>query len=38
MVSFDGRRVTESALSGQTKMDMESLEEYGAEWLKDVHD
>lgn len=38
MVSFDGRRVTESALSGETKKDMESLEEYGAEWLKDVRD
>ncbi|HEY0666315.1 MAG TPA: FecR family protein [Gallionella sp.] len=38
MVSFDGRRVTEGMLSGKTKEDMESLEAYAAEWLKDVRD
>lgn len=38
MVSFDGRRVTERSLSGESKKDMESLESYAAEWIKEVRD
>jgi len=38
MATFDGNHVTERALSDESKKDMESLESYGAEWLKDVRD
>lgn len=38
MVSFDGNVVTESPLSAESKKDMESLEDYAAEWLKEVRD
>ena len=38
MVSFDGKRVSEAALSGESKKDMESLETYAAEWLSEVRD
>ena len=38
MATFDGKKVTERALSGESKKNMESLEDYAAEWLKEVHD
>lgn len=38
MVSFDGRRVTESVLSQRSKQEIESMESYAAEWLKEVRD
>ena len=38
MVSFDGKRVEDRPLSGETKSDMESFEGYAEEWLKSVHD
>lgn len=38
MASFDGKRVAERPLSGETKKDMESFETYADEWLKTVHD
>jgi hypothetical protein len=38
MVSFDGRRVTETALGEQTRREMESLEQFAAEWLPQVQD
>jgi len=38
MATFDGKKVTERALSAESKKDMESLEDYAAEWLKEVHD
>lgn len=38
MVSFDGRRVTETALGEQTLREMESLEQFAAEWLQQVED
>lgn len=38
MVTFDGRRVTERSLSGESRKDMENLESYAAEWIKDVRD
>lgn len=38
MVSFDGQRVTETALGEQTRREMESLEEFAAEWLQQVED
>jgi len=38
MATFDGRRVTERTLSGESKKDMESLESYAAEWIKEVRD
>ncbi|MBU0622774.1 MAG: FecR family protein [Gammaproteobacteria bacterium] len=38
MASFDGNVVTERALSEESGKDMESLENYAAEWLKEVHD
>ena len=38
MVSFDGRRVAESALSKETETDMQSLEDYAGEWLEKVQD
>lgn len=38
MVSFDGRRVTETALGAQTLREMESLEQFAADWLQQVED
>jgi hypothetical protein len=38
MASFDGKRVDERPLSGETKINMESFESYATEWLKQVHD
>lgn len=38
MVSFDGKRVAESALSKETEADMQSLEDYAGNWLKKVRD
>lgn len=38
MVSFDGKRVDDRPLSGATKQDMETLESYADEWLKQVQD
>ncbi|KAF0206220.1 MAG: hypothetical protein FD173_380 [Gallionellaceae bacterium] len=38
MVSFDGKRVDDRPLSGATKKDMETLESYADEWLKQVQD
>jgi FecR protein len=38
MATFDGKRVVDRPLSGETKKDMESFETYAGEWLKEVHD
>lgn len=38
MATFDGKRVAERPLSGETKKDMESFETYAEEWLKTVRD
>lgn len=38
MASFDGKRVVDLPLSGETKKDMETLEGYADEWLKEVRD
>lgn len=38
MATFDGKRVVDIPLSGETKKDMESLEGYADEWLKAVRD
>lgn len=38
MVSFDGKRVDDRPLSGETKKDMETLESYAGEWLSKVQD
>ncbi len=38
MASFDGKRVVDLPLSGETKKDMEDIESYAEEWLKKVHD
>ena len=38
MVSFDGQRVDDRPLSGETQKDMETLEAYGKEWLDKVSD
>lgn len=38
MVSFDGKRVDDRPLSGETKKDMETLEDYAAKWLTEVQD
>lgn len=38
MASFDGKRVDDRPLSGETKKDMETLEAYGKEWLDKVSD
>jgi FecR protein len=38
MVSFNGKRVEDRPLSGETKSDMESFEGYAEEWLKSVRD
>ena len=38
MASFDGKRVDDRPLSGETQKDMETLEAYGREWIKEVQD
>ena len=38
MASFDGKRVQERPLNEVAKRDMETLEEYAEEWLKEVRD
>ena len=38
MATFDGKRVVDRPLSGETKQDMESFETYADKWLKEVHD
>jgi len=38
MATFDGNHVTERALSSESRKDMENLEDYAAEWIKEVHD
>lgn len=38
MVSFDGKRVDDKPLSGETKKDMETLEDYAGKWLSEVDD
>lgn len=38
MVSFDGKRVDDRPLSGETKKDMETLEGYAGEWINQVQD
>lgn len=38
MASFDGKRVEDRPLSGETKKDMESLESYADKYIKEVRD
>lgn len=38
MATFDGKRVHEGALSGESKKDIETLESYAADWINEVHD
>lgn len=38
MATFDGKKVEDKPLSGETKKDMESLEEFAENWVKQVHD
>lgn len=38
MASFDGKKVVDLPLSGETRKDMESLEDYAESWLKKVKD
>jgi len=38
MASFDGKRVVERPLSGETLKDMESFETYAEKWVKEVRD
>ena len=38
MASFAGKRVEDRPLSGETKKDMESIESYAEQWIKDVRD
>ncbi len=38
MASFDGKRVDDRPLGGATRAEMETLEEYAGEWLKEVRD
>jgi hypothetical protein len=38
MVSFNGKRVDDRPLSGETKKDMETLEDYAGKWLSEVKD
>ena len=38
MVSFDGQRVEDKPLSGDTQKDMENIETYAKEWLDTVQD
>jgi len=38
MAKFDGKRVVDIPLSGETKIEMENFETYADEWLKGVQD
>ncbi len=38
MVSFDGKRVDDRPLGGETKKELESLEDFAGKWLSEVHD
>jgi FecR protein len=38
MASFNGKRVEDRPLSGETKQDMESIESYAEQWIKEVRD
>ena len=38
MAAFDGKRVVDRPLGGETKKDMESFEVYAQDWLKEVRD
>jgi hypothetical protein len=38
MASFDGKRVVDRPLSAESIKDMEGIEAYAEEWLKEVHD
>ncbi len=38
MASFDGKRVVDRPLSAETEKDMQSIESYAADWLKEVRD
>ncbi len=38
MASFDGKRVVDRPLSAESIKDMEAIESYAEEWLKEVHD
>jgi len=38
MASFAGKRVEDRPLSGETKKDMDSIESYAEQWLKEVRD
>ncbi|HQS59266.1 MAG: hypothetical protein B7Y56_13955 [Gallionellales bacterium 35-53-114] len=38
MASFDGKRVEDRPLSGETQKDMESIESYAEQWIKEVRD
>jgi hypothetical protein len=38
MASFDGKRVVERELSEETKREIEGIEDFAAEWIKDVDD
>ncbi len=38
MLSFSGNRVDEQALGGKTQQQMENLEDYGNDWVSQVHD
>jgi len=38
MVSFDGKRVDDRPLSGETKKELESLEDFSKKWLSEVQD
>ena len=38
MASFDGKRVEDRPLGGETKKDMESFETYAEKWMKEVRD
>ena len=38
MASFSGKRVEDIPLSGETKKDMESIESYAEQWIKEVRD
>lgn len=38
MATFDGKRVQERPLSAESVKEMESIESYAEDWLKEVHD
>ncbi len=38
MVSFDGKRVDERPLSGETQKDMEDFESYADKWISEIRD